>query len=162
VYGDSTGGLINQVKATAPNQFVVRAAGGTIFYSNAALTAGVSLAPGAGAWAAVSDVHMKENFRDLDGEDVLAKLARIPIREWNYITQDASVRHVGPTAQDFHTAFGLGDDDRTISTLDPDGIALRAIQALDERTKRLQREIAALLAENAALRATLEQLRIRQ
>ena len=35
--------------------------------------------------------------------------AQIPIREWNYITQDAAIRHVGPTAQDFHAAFGHPD-----------------------------------------------------
>jgi hypothetical protein len=150
VYGDHS--TMTDLNATAANQFAVRAAGGTIFYSNAAMNTGVSLAAGGGAWDALSDVQMKTNFRDLDGDDVLAKLARIPIREWNYITQDASVRHVGPTAQDFHAAFGLGDDDRHISTLDPDGISLRAIQALDARTHQLQDENAALKAELAALR----------
>ena len=115
------------------------------------MNAGVSLAAGGGAWDNLSDARMKTNFRDLDGDTVLAKLARIPIREWSYITQDASIRHVGPTAQDFHAAFGLGEDDRHISTLDPDGISLRAIQALDARTQRLQDENAALKAELAAL-----------
>jgi len=145
----------------------VRAAGGTTFYSNSAMNAGVSLAPGAGSWANLSDVHMKTNFRDLDGETVLTKLAGIPVREWNYITQDASIRHVGPTAQDFHAAFGLGDNDRTINTLDPDGISLKAIQALytrserlqeqsirlQEQSTRLQEQTTRLEEENAALKA---------
>ena len=137
----------------------MRAAGGTIFYSNSGLTTGVSLAAGGGAWANLSDVRMKTNFRDLDGEDVLRKLARIPVREWNYISQDASIRHVGPTAQDFHAAFGLGDNDRTISTLDPDGIGLKAIQALDARTQRTNADLARLIEENTALRAELTALR---
>jgi hypothetical protein len=91
------------------------------------MTSGVSLAAGGSGWDVVSDANMKTNLRDLDGEDVLSKLARIPIREWNYITQDASIRHVGPMARDFHAAFGLGGDDRRINTLDPDGISLKAI-----------------------------------
>jgi hypothetical protein len=61
-------------------------------------------------------------------------------------------------AQDFHAAFGLGDDDRRINTLDPDGISLKAIQALDARTQRTQQAIEQLRDENAALRRTLEML----
>jgi trimeric autotransporter adhesin len=95
---------------------------------------------------------------------VLAALLRIgwsiniPIREWNS-SRRTSIRHVGPTAQDFRAAFGLGEDDRTISTLDPDGIALRAIQALDLRTQQLQEENAALRAELSELRQAMEELR---
>ena len=85
----------------------MRASGGTTFYSNYTLSSGVTLAPNASAWSSLSDVNAKENFRDLNGADVLAKLAEMPIREWNYKAQDAAVRHVGPTAQDFHAAFGL-------------------------------------------------------
>lgn len=149
----------------APNQFIVRAAGGTSFYSNAALTSGVSLFPGAGAWSNVSDVNMKEDFRDLDGEDVLSRLARMPVREWRYKAQDAGIRHLGPTAQDFHAAFGLGESDVRISTVDADGVALAAARALDARTARMRDEhaadrdaLAALRRENDALRARLLRL----
>jgi hypothetical protein len=159
VYGD--GG--SRVSASANNQFTVRARGGTRFFSNLNMTSGVTLAPGASAWASVSDVNMKENFRDLAGEDVLAKIARMPIREWNYRTQDAAIRHVGPTAQDFHAAFGLGEDPLRISTIDADGIALRAVQALESRTRgadeALARQNAALESELAALKAELTTLR---
>jgi hypothetical protein len=156
VYGDeSTFGSAALVQATAANQFVVRAAGGTIFYSSSDLTAGVSLAPGAGAWASVSDVNRKENFRGLDAEDLLARLAAIPVREWNYKAQSPSIRHLGPTAQDFHAAFGLGESDTTITTTDADGVALLAIQALERRTRDLERENARLRADLEALRAAV-------
>jgi Chaperone of endosialidase len=89
-------------------------------------------------------VNPKENFRDLDGQDVLAKIASMPIREWNYKAQDAAVRHVGPTAQDFHAAFGLGEDPLRISTIDADGIALAAIQALARENLELRQRIEAL------------------
>ncbi len=145
------------------NQFVVRASGGARFYTNAAMTTGVMLAENASAWSSLSDVATKEHFRDLDGDDVLAKIARMPIREWNDKAQDTAIRHVGPTAQDFHAAFGLGEDPLRISTIDADGIALRAVQALEARTREadetLARENAALEAELAALKAELTILR---
>jgi hypothetical protein len=145
-----------------PHQFLVRAAGGTAFYSNSALTAGVTLAAGAGAWASVSDATRKQHFRDLSGEDVLAKLARMSIQEWSYKAQDAAIRHVGPTAQEFHAAFGLGEDPLRISTIDADGIALRAIQALDERDRQHADEVAALRAALADLQAVVATLAGRQ
>jgi hypothetical protein len=125
------------------NQFTVRALGGTIFFTSPFLDAGVTLAPAGSAWLSVSDANLKEGFRDRSGDDVLAKLARIPIREWSYKSQDAAIRHVGPTAQDFHAAFGLGEDPLAISTIDADGVALRAVQALDARTRAEHERLAA-------------------
>jgi hypothetical protein len=50
-------------------------------------------------------------------------------------------------AQDFHAAFALnGEDDRSIATVDPDGVALAAIQGLNAKLER----------ENAELRARLD------
>jgi Chaperone of endosialidase/Head domain of trimeric autotransporter adhesin len=149
VFGDGTSNTFLQ--SLSPNQFLARATGGTKFYSSNSLLSGVMLAPNASAWSTVSDANTKENFRDLDGGVVLAKLAAMPIREWNYKVQDTAIRHVGPTAQDFHAAFGLGEDPLRISTIDSDGIALRAIQALEERTR-------ALMDENRRLRERLDRL----
>ena len=148
VFGDLYGITL---RSTAPSQFLVRASGGTTFYSNYTLSSGVTLAPNASAWSSLSDVNAKENFRALNGSDVLAKLAEMPILEWNYKAQDAAVRHVGPTAQDFHAAFGLGEDPLRISTIDADGIALAAVKAL-------ALENAGLKAELAALRERLDHL----
>ena len=100
-------------------------------------------------------MNLKEHFRDLDGEDVLAKLAGMSIREWSYKSQDASIRHAGPTSQDFRAAFGLGESLVGINSIDADGIALRAIQALVERTRALNET---LTRENDVLKATLATL----
>ncbi|OFW35043.1 MAG: hypothetical protein A3J28_14140 [Acidobacteria bacterium RIFCSPLOWO2_12_FULL_60_22] len=54
----------------------------------------------------------------------------IPMETWNYRSQDTSIRHMGPMAQDFRAAFGLGEDDKHISTVDADGVALAGVQAL--------------------------------
>jgi hypothetical protein len=154
VFGDAS--TTTPAFAPAVNTFTVRADGGTRFFSNAAMTAGVVLANGAGAWANLSDANMKENFRDLDGDDVLTKLARMPIREWNYKAQDAVIRHAGPTAQDFHAAFGLGEDPLRISTIDADGIALAGVQALESRTRE---QHDAIVRENSGLRETVDYLK---
>ncbi len=109
--------------------------------------------PNGSSWAALSDVNAKENFRDVDGEVLLAKLARIPIREWNYKAQDTAIRHMGPTAQDFRAAFGLGDFPLRINTIDADGVALAGVQALEARTRALQAEVEMLRQRLDALTA---------
>ena len=52
--------------------------------------------------------------------------------------------HIGPTAQDFSRAFGLGEDNRHITTVDADGVALAAIQGLYRQNQRLDRDNHAL------------------
>lgn len=147
------------IVADIAGQFKVRATGGVRFVTNAADTAGVVLFPGNSAWSSISDRNMKHDIRELDGEDVLARLARMPVSEWSYKAQDAAIRHMGPMAQDFHAAFGLGEDPLRIGTIDADGVALAAARALEARTRatneRLQRELDAVRERLAALEAAL-------
>lgn len=111
-----------------------------------------------GIWTNTSDVNRKHLFQPVAGEDVLTRLRSLPITSWSYRTDSDGIRHLGPTAQDFRRAFGLGSDDVTIGTVDADGVALAAAQALDARTQQQQQRIEALEAENADLRARLERL----
>lgn len=150
VFGDRSTTV--DIVSFAPNEFVARAAGGVGFYTNAATTSGVEMAAGASSWASLSDARMKENFREVSGEAILAKLAAMPIREWNYTSQRPAIRHLGPTAQDFRAAFGLGESDRYINTLDADGVALAAVKALDDRTRALSDSDARLVHDNESLR----------
>ncbi len=96
---------------------------------------------------------VKERFEDLDADTVLARVATLPIQRWSY--RGTAARHVGPVAEDFYAAFGLGEGPRTIALVDAGGISLLAIQALAQRT-------AALQTENAELRRRLEALEARQ
>ena len=105
-----------------------------------------------GIWTNTSDVNRKHLFRALSGEDVLSRLRSLPIQSWTYRADADSVRHIGPTAQDFRAAFGLGSDDKVIGTVDADGVALAAAQALDRRSVEQQAEIAAARAEIEKLR----------
>jgi hypothetical protein len=119
-------------------------------------TAMISTSTGAylstsGVWTNTSDVNRKHLFQEVAGEDVLARLRGLPIQSWSYRTDSDEVRHLGPTAQDFRAAFGLGSDEVTIGTVDADGVALAAAKALTARTDALQ-------AENDELRARIEPL----
>jgi hypothetical protein len=142
VFGDRSS--TTEVVAGSANVFGVRAAGGAFFFSNAAMTLGVQLSPSGTQWSSLSDARSKHDFRTLDGETVLAKLARMPVQEWSYVAQDPAIRHIGPTAQDFHAAFGLGEDPLRIGTLDADGVALASVKALEARSRAQAERIDAL------------------
>lgn len=145
----------NAFLSTAANQFRVRATGGVEFVTGIDLdgnpTAGAALAAGSGTWSSTSDRSLKENFSGVDGREVLAKVAGLPIQTWNYIAQGSQVRHIGPTAQDFYAAFSVGEDDLHIAAVDADGVALAAIQGLNEILREKETQIEALEARLAAL-----------
>ena len=137
------------------NEFSVRAAGGVRLYTNAAATLGVRLLPNTTAWSIMSDSTKKTDIRPVDTKSVLEKIAVLPLAEWRYKEQpDPAVRHIGPMAQDFWNAFRLGEDSLSISTIDPDGIALAAIQ-------ELAKENQALRERNRELTARLDRLETR-
>jgi hypothetical protein len=59
-------------------------------------------------------------------------------------------------AQDFHASFALGHSDKCIGTVDENGVALAAIQALYRRIERLDAQTQQLRDENAELRQALQ------
>jgi hypothetical protein len=101
-----------------------------------------------GTFVSSSDRNVKQAFSAVDPQTVLEKVAAMPMQEWSYISDEGASRHIGPMAQDFRAAFGLGADDKHISMVDADGVALAAIQGLNEKLER----------ENAALRQRLDRL----
>jgi len=94
-----------------------------------------------GVWTNSSDKAKKENFTLVSGKEVVERLANMSISTWNFKEEDPRVRHLGPTAQDFYAAFGLGGDDQHIGTLDAEGVALAAIQGLHEIVKEKDTKI---------------------
>ncbi|PCI28011.1 hypothetical protein COB55_04680, partial [Candidatus Wolfebacteria bacterium] len=93
-----------------------------------------------GAWTNASSRELKENFTELDNADILGKILALEITQWNYKGEHASTTHIGPVAEDFQTLFALGGSNTSISTIDPAGIALIGIQALNERIDALDIE----------------------
>jgi Chaperone of endosialidase len=145
------------------NTFTARTTGGARFISaidgvTGAPTAGVTLAAGGGSWSSLSDRAAKRGFSPVDRSRLLERLDRVPIARWGYKAQAPSIRHLGPTAQDFRAAFGLGEDSRHIDTIDSEGVALAAIQGLYRQNQALQRENRTLRAQLSAQNARLTRL----
>ncbi|HLQ50947.1 MAG TPA: tail fiber domain-containing protein, partial [Terriglobales bacterium] len=157
-WGDNS--TSTDVSVTADNQFVARTSGGVIFFTNSFMTTGVQVAAGGGSWASVSDRKVKANFAAIDGKKILAKLALLPVETWNYTSQDAAIRHIGPMAQDFYAAFQVGEDDRHITQVDEGGVAFAAIQGLNQKLEEeIRHKDAALAAQQRQIEALQLQVR---
>ena len=94
-----------------------------------------------------SDRAIKQDFAPVDPREILTRLASMPVESWSYSFQDPSVRHIGPMAQDFSTAFGVGDSDKKIDMVDANGVSIVAIQALYGMIQERDGQIAAMRAE---------------
>lgn len=140
---DSDSSYFLGTSATGPD-FLVTAANG------AKLTAG-------GTWTNGSSRLFKEAFAAVDVESILSRALTLPLSTWRYRNSTEGA-HLGPMAEDFAAAFGLGGDDQHIATVDADGVALAAIQGL---AARLERDNAALRAANAELAQRLERVESR-
>lgn len=158
IWGDATDAPIS---TSEQNQIRMRGAGGTQIFSNAGMSAGVHLPSSANAWISISDSTKKRNIRLVNTKEVLNKVAQLPIKQWSYKSQDPSIEHIGPMAQDFWKLFHLGEDSLGISTIDPDGIALAAIQELQKQNEQLKKELNELrsLVEKMASRQTDNQIK---
>jgi hypothetical protein len=109
-----------------------------------------------GTISGTSDVTRKENFGTVDPDEILEKLAKVPVKTWSY--KGEPVTHVGPMAQDFHQAFEVGASERSISMADADGVALASIQALHRQSQEKDRRISELKSANEKLEARLQRL----
>lgn len=183
IYGDASSAR-GTTSNSAHNQFMVLASGGvTLATSPAGLSGtGAVLAPGSSSWAVLSDRNAKTAIRPVDVREVLNSVVAMQMNTWQYQTQDAKYRHMGPMAQDFYAAFQLGESNRSIDTVDADGVALAAIQGLnvllaekdaktaerlDEKDRDMKalrsdkdREIAALRFELAAQKTRISSLEL--
>jgi hypothetical protein len=186
VFGDRS--TVDTIRAGVNHSANWRVSGGFRVFTSGNLSTGVTIQSGAsvsnwgqanaviststgaylgtdGVWHDVSDVNRKHLFAEVSGEDVLARLRNLPITTWTYRVDADDVRHLGPTAQDFHAAFGLGSDPTTIAGVDEAGVALAAAQALERRSTdqearitTLEQRNAQLEQENAEMRARLERI----
>jgi hypothetical protein len=104
-----------------------------------------------------SDRNIKANFAAVNPKSVLAKVAALPITTWNY-RDDQGTLHLGPMAQDFYAAFGLGTDDKHIMPVDVNGVSLAAIQGLNQKLDERDAKITALQKDVAELKAMMEKL----
>ncbi|HEY3235542.1 MAG TPA: tail fiber domain-containing protein [Polyangiaceae bacterium] len=98
-----------------------------------------------------SDRNLKRNMVPIPPEEVLERLNQVDVPMWSYKEEDPSVRHIGPMAQDFHAAFGLGASERRIDVVDANGVSFAAIQALYRKVQKLEQENQKLRSELQAV-----------
>ncbi len=110
------------------------------------------------SFVSLSDRNLKEAIVPVDPADVLDRVAKLPVSTWSYIKDEDGTRHMGPMAQDFHAAFGLGTDDKTIAEMDRSGVALAAIQGLNGLVQRQAGTIESQQDRIADLESRLERL----
>ncbi len=104
-----------------------------------------------GTLAQGSDRNAKRDIEPVDVESVLKRVAALTISAWSYKTDAPGIRHMGPMAQDFRAAFGLGSDERSIAAIDASGVALASIQALQRQIEELKAELAEVRSKLAAV-----------
>ena len=166
VWADSSGPAFDPTTFRAAGQsartFNVRATGigGVLFVTGVNPTTGaptsVCFAQNLSGWTCTSDRNVKRNLRPVDSEAVLAKVVAMPVYHWQPKDgPNRDVEHLGPMAQDFMAAFGLGDNDKAIGFQDADGVALAAIQGLHQLLQQRDAELTVLKRKLEAIEAKL-------
>jgi hypothetical protein len=107
----------------------------------------------AGTLTQNSDRTTKTDVEAVSPSDVLGRVLALPISTWRKIGEPDT--HLGPMAQDFAAAFGLGVNDRSIAPIDLGGVSIAAIQGLHAEVEEKQRQIEALQERLAAVEALL-------
>ncbi|MSU58974.1 MAG: hypothetical protein EXS35_12540 [Pedosphaera sp.] len=153
----------NEIQArnnSAASTLFLNAGGGNVSIGTVSSTARlrvVSATCDGSSWINASDRNLKAGFAPVDARDVLAKVAALPLQSWHY-TNAPGARHVGPMAQDFQAAFGLGSDDKSIATVDADGVALAAIQGLNQKVEEQETRLKDKDSEIQELRQAVAEL----
>ena len=146
--------------SSGTNSFVV-SVDGPIYFYDGTNGQGCYLSAGSGSWTCSSDRSLKDNFVSIDPRSVLDRVARMPISQWSMKADSAGHKHIGPMAQDFYAAFGLGDTDKYIAQGDAQGVALASIQGLyqmvQEKLQQKDEEIHALESRLQALEERVPQ-----
>jgi len=87
----------------------------------------------------ISSRSLKHNKREIDEADMLDALMTLPVERWQYIGVEYGQKgdHIGPYAEDFQQAFGVGDG-MTINYMDAIGVLMATVKALTDRVKELE------------------------
>ena len=126
--------------------FNVKASRGTRIWTSSDISSGVTIGAGGNAWVQVSDSTKKQRIRPLDTQDILTRFSSLPLKRWEYKSEEQGTEHVGPMAQDFWNSFHLGNEPLGISTIDADGVMMAAIQGLYQEVIELRARVQTLEA----------------
>ena len=162
-------GYNSVVKTSNTMVFGDTAVNSWLFNTNAVASSGAALVVGnnstngngaylttGGVWTNASDKNKKEHFQNLNTDEILSKIEQLPISRWNY--KGLPEQHIGPVAQDFYQLFQVGTDDKTISTIDPSGIALAGIQGLYHKLQEAEQQKQEMTKQIDQLQERLDKL----
>jgi hypothetical protein len=93
-----------------------------------------------GTVSSCSDRNVKQDVAPVSPAQILDRVLTLPVSEWSYKC-DTATRHIGPMAQDFYSAFNVGQDEKHITSIDEGGVALAAIQGLNEKVEEKDAKI---------------------
>ncbi len=179
IFGDGSAGGIS---TSATDGFTAKCSGGAIFWSDAGLTTGVSLAAGGASWAPISDKNKKENLVELSYTDILNRVENLPIYSYNFIGNPVQQKCMGPVAQDWHGPNGFpldpiveevedpenegetitvqreAKDKLSIEIMDMLGVCLASIKALVDKNNQLQAQVVSLQSQNQLFESRLSKL----
>ena len=127
--------MVGQSVTGSSGSFVGGGGGGGLCYYN-----------GGAGWVCTSDRNKKENFKPVNTQAVLEQLAAMPVTRWNMKGDRNKTAHLGPVAQDFYAAFGLGENDTAINAADAQGVAFAAIKGVYEKNRVLEKQVQTLEA----------------
>lgn len=135
------GGFVTSVAGSGQNEMLLEPDGDLVIAGN--------LSQG-------SSREIKQGFSPVDSAEILSLVAGLPLSHWSYRADAQAARHIGPMAEDFHTQFGVGADEQHLSPSDVGGVALAAIQALNDLVAAKEARIVELEQKYDALAAKLE------
>jgi hypothetical protein len=173
VHGQSAGndGVLGESTSSNPNAgagvhgynqaggYAGRFDGGVLITGHLEATGGMTVTGGCNGCSPPSDRNLKANFSAVNPRLILNRLSTLPIQSWNYKSEPDAVRHIGPMAQDFRSAFLFGADDRTLNTVDAQGVTMAAIQGLYQMMLEKERENKQLVHKVGQLQAQLNQVK---
>jgi len=158
----------DSVRNQADNEFRIRYNGGIRLRVSPAANSntpgsagnvGCDITVAVPSWTCASSRTLKHNYLAIDGEDVLVRMRGVPITRWTMIADSTNVQHLGPVAEDFFDAFGLGLGRTTIGLGDIDGVMFAGVKALEQRTRDLREALTGKTAELEEVKADLAALR---
>jgi hypothetical protein len=87
------------------------------------------------AQGGISTRRLKTHNEPVDHEAILVALEDLPVERWEYTFEEGE--HIGPYAEDFLDAFGVGDNEQ-INHTDAIGVLMAAVKALSKRVRELE------------------------
>lgn len=92
---------------------------------------------GGGMLAMMSSRDVKEDKKPIEPNALLNAIEKLPVETWNYKADAGKKKHIGPYAEDFKKAFGVGDGE-TIQYVDAFGVLFGGVNALAGRVRELE------------------------